>query len=353
MQIVVGLNLNNLQPKFWDSDSPYYIPNATAVMVSFAEFYNTRSRLNKAMEMGLHNYLGIPEKLSIYLDNGSFSFLRKNGNVPQKEYEEFVRKAQPDWYPIPQDFIPAPSMNDQEQLECLHKTMDMNLAYKRDGFVPVVHISRHLNEYLNQFQSSVHLMNKSKVALGGIVPNLLRMSKAMPYEKVIDSVRRVRLILSDKSLHVFGIGGTATLHLAALLDIDSVDSTGWRNRAARGIIQLPGKGDRIVAELGNWRGRRINTEEWDILEASPICQKLGIKSLLARGIEGFCARAAHNLWTLFNEIEEIEIHLANDTYSLWYESHLENSTYLRFIKKALLYRQKECGNERHHGNQLK
>jgi hypothetical protein len=40
-------------------------------------------------------------------------------------------------------------------------------------------------------------------------------------------------------------------YIAALLDINSVDSRGWRNRAACGIIQLPGKGDRIVADLGN------------------------------------------------------------------------------------------------------
>ena len=32
---------------------------------------------------------------------------------------------------------------------------------------------------------------------------------------------------------------------------DSVDSSGWRNRAPRGIMQLPGSGDRMVAELGS------------------------------------------------------------------------------------------------------
>ena len=35
------------------------------------------------------------------------------------------------------------------------------------------------------------------------------------------------------------------------MGVDSVDSSGWRNRAPRGIMQLPGSGDRMVAELGS------------------------------------------------------------------------------------------------------
>ena len=156
---------------------------------------------------------------------------------------------------------------------------------------------------------------------------------------MIDSLRQVRQELADKALHVFGIGGTATLHLAALLQIDSVDSTGWRNRAARGIIQLPGTGDRIITQLGNWHGRKLDDEEWNILEACPICQRLGIQSLKANGMEGFSARATHNLWTLFYEMEQIENHLVDGSYSEWYERHLQNSTYLRFVKKAFKQRQ--------------
>ena len=87
------------------------------------------------------------------------------------------------------------------------------------------------------------------------MPNLLRTSKAIPYKEILEGLRRVRQTFADEEIHVFGIGGTATLHLAALLGMDSVDSSGWRNRAARGIVQLPGSGDRIVANLGSWRGR--------------------------------------------------------------------------------------------------
>jgi tRNA-guanine family transglycosylase len=218
--------------------------------------------------------------------------------------------------------------------------MEVNRAYEDDGYIPVIHISRHLEEYLIQFQAVEHLANKESVALGGIVPNLLRAPKAMSHTDVLDSLIRVRSELEDKQLHVFGIGGTATLHLAALLGIDSVDSSGWRNRAARGIVQLPGRGDRMIANLGNWRGRKPDEAEWEMLEECecPACQAFGLEGLKANKIHGFCNRATHNLWTLLKEAEAIEDHLVNGSYADWYQEHLDNSTYLPLIEKALALR---------------
>ena len=169
--------------------------------------------------------------------------------------------------------------------------------------------------------------------MGGIVPNLLRATKAMPYQDVLDQIQQTRSRLKSQKLHVFGIGGTATLHLAALLGIDSVDSSGWRNRAARGIIQLPGRGDRIVANLGNWRGRRPDKREWQILSQCecPACKSNGKNGLKSAGLAGFCNRATHNLWTLLREASQIDRHLKRNTYTEWYETHVENSTYRPLI----------------------
>jgi hypothetical protein len=112
---------------------------------------------------------------------------------------------------------------------------------------------------------------------------------------------------SDQKLHVFGIGGTATLHIAALLKFNSVDSSGWRNRAARGMIQLPGTGERTIAGLGKWRGRDISQQDIEILKQCqcPACQTYGIQGLKltrddgqGQGSRGFYNRATHNLWVL-------------------------------------------------------
>jgi tRNA-guanine family transglycosylase len=215
--------------------------------------------------------------------------------------------------------------------------MDVNRSYKHNGFVPVIHVSRHLDEYLDQLTSDEQLEGKRAVALGGIVPNLLRARKAMSYDVVLSSLGRTRSELRDKSLHVFGVGGTATLHLAALLGIDSVDSSGWRNRAARGIIQLPGRGDRMVANMGSWRGRAPSDDEWHTLSTChcPACDRFGLRGLSASGLVGFCHRATHNLWTLLQEAQSIEFHLSSGDYESWYMSHVDNSIYRPLIECVL------------------
>lgn len=336
-KIIAGMTLKCFKPQVWDPQSPYHLPELEAIMVSYAEFHQMRLQRQKAMKYGLHKHLGIPENVKIYLDNGAFYFLQRDGELPKDEYEQFVQTANPNWYPIPQDFIPTPKMTIQEQRNCLHRTMSVNASYQHDGFVPVIHISRILEEYFSAIQADEKLSAKRKIALGAIVPNLLRAPKALRYSEVLKSLQRVREVFHDKEIHVFGIGGTATLHIAALLRMDSVDSSGWRNRAARGIIQLPGSGDRSVSDLGKWKIRTPNAEEWETLEQCPCpaCQHFGIDGLKSDGITGFCNRAAHNLWVLLNEAKLIEQHLGGGTYCGWYREHLNNSTYLPLIQTIM------------------
>src|SRR5690606_4668230 len=121
----------------------------------------------------------------------------------------------------------------------------------------------------------------------------LKAPKALKPQEILSQLQHVREVFHDKKIHVFGIGGTATLHLAALLRIDSVDSSGWRNRAARGIIQLPGSGERMVTELGSWRGRSLSEREWITLEncQCPACRNYGIAGLTTDKSFGFYNRA--------------------------------------------------------------
>lgn len=337
MLIVAGLSLKNLEPRVWDPSSTFHIPTLSAVMVSYAEFHQMKARRTAAMRVGLRAYLGIREPISIHLDNGAFYFGTQTGDAPLDEYEEFVEKARPDWQPIPQDYIPFPSMTRQKQRGCFEKTMRINQRYQHNGYVPVVHIGNHLTQYTALVSADKRLSKKPCIALGGIVPNLLRKPKAMPYADVLVGLRHVREVFEDKSIHVFGVGGTATLHLTALLGFDSVDSSGWRNRAARGIIQLPGSGERLVADLGNWRGRQPSAGEWKALRQCkcPACRIHGIDGLRARQLHGFCCRATHNLWVLLEENIWLKQHILAGTYAQNYAGRVDNSIYRPIIRELL------------------
>lgn len=337
MLIIAGLNLSNLKPRVWDPVSPYFIPNLHSVMVSYADYKKMPKKYLQAMKFGLHHSLGVQTDKTIYLDNGAFYFSRADVEVDQEEYILFVEKAQPDWHPISQDYIPHPKMSKIEQGECFTKTMINNLTHRDDGFAPVIHISSFLREYICAIQNHSILDNKPSIALGGIVPNLLRSNQSRPHKEILDNLIFIRDSFADKHLHLFGVGGTATIHIAALLGIDSVDSSGWRNRAARGIIQLPGSGDRVVSELGNWRGRKLDSIEEELLRncQCPACAFNGLAGLKQNGIEGFCNRATHNLWILIQESIWIEEHLMNGTYKQAYKEHIINSTYKPIIDEIV------------------
>lgn len=337
MLVVAGLSLRNLQPRVWDASSPFFLANLKAVMVSYADFHQLRKQRTRAMDQGLRAFLGLPDGIRVYLDNGSFYFLRAASSSKYSEYEEFVEHAKPDWWPIPRDFIPVPRMTAQSRRRCFEKTMKVNRQYDRDGFVPVLHIGSQLDNYIKAITSSETLRGKGRIAMGGIVPNLLRAPKALTYSVVLDSLRRVRATFVDRELHVFGIGGTSTLHLAALFGIDSVDSSGWRNRAARGIVQLPGCGDRSVANLGSWRGRTPSHKEWRLLKdcRCPACAAYGIEGLKANGLAGFSCRATHNLSVLLGEAGWLSLALEAGEYKNSFANRLDNSVYLPLIRCVL------------------
>ena len=333
MLVVAGLTIKNLEPRVWDPNSPYHLPDLRAVMVSYAEFHRKPGARRAAMDQGLRSFLNVPDGIDIYLDNGAFSFLTHAEEVPVDKYTEFLASAKPDWFPIPRDYIPTPQMSPEERRACFEKTMEGNRSHASSGASPVVHVGDQLEEYTKALLADPVLSKTPSVALGGIVPNLLRAPKARPYSEVLTAVREVRSSFSDQSLHVFGMGGTATLHLASLLGIDSIDSSGWRNRAARGLIQLPGTGDRIAAQLGSWRGRSVSLEEWKRLAKCqcPACRRHGHDGLTAGRLQGATHRASHNLWVLLAEAASIEAHRANGTYQAWYQQHLDNTIYRPLI----------------------
>lgn len=336
MLLVAGVNIKNPVPQFWDPESPYHLPGIKALMVSFAEFSGYRSRLEAVRKTGLRKYLKIPKDVQVFLDNGAFHTLTKGLEFKSKEYRDFVKDAKPDWYPIPVEHIPHPSMKKSAQEKLYKATMVYNHRYAKDGYVPVVHAGAFLSEFLDGVEQISSKKKVKRLGLGAMVPFLLRGKGADGRTQVVDDIMKVRRRLPDVKIHGFGIGGTATLHIAAILGLDSVDSAGWRNRAARGIIQLRGTGDRVVAEFGKWRGRALSLKERKTLEdcGCPSCLG-GPNALEQGGLKGFASRAVHNLWVLNEELQEIEHRLESSTYLDWYRDHVNNRVFLKLIEHAV------------------
>ena len=348
MLIVAGLSLRNLEPRVWDEDSDYYLPQLQAVMVSYADFQGNEKASHEAKSLGVRRWLGVPNHVKVFLDNGSFYFLRSGQKADLHAYRMFVRSAKPDWYPIPFDAIPTPAMSSWRQERCVDRTMSVNRAHHHDGYVPVIHAGAKLEKYLEAIRSGNAVKKKKRLAIGGMVPNLLRTRKAHSYERLLECLTSVSAEFAGKHIHVFGIGGTATVHLAALLGFESADSSGWRNRAARGIVQLPGHGDRVLANLGKWRGREPDRDELSLLKECrcPACRTYGVPGLKSGGLEGFCNRATHNLYVLLDEAKWVTEKLDRGTYTSTFKQRLQNSTYLPIIEQVV----RVFNEERHRGH---
>lgn len=334
MEVVAGLTLKNWRPRVWDRRSPEFVPRLTAVMVSFDEFRRRPGLHRRAMEGGLKAILGMgaADGLRLYLDNGAFACLNRNDEPAVEEYRKFVEGTLPYWYPVPADFIPRPSDSKRRQRVLFDRTVSIMRAHAGAGFCPVLHAGPWLGRYLEVVRELGLIRH---LAVGGLVPHLLN-SRGAQREETIRQLVRVRREFPG-AIHAFGIGGVVTLHLAAALGCDSVDSSGWRQRAARGLVILRGRGERQAVKLGSWLGRPLTADDWTELAhcRCPACRSQDAEGLSRLGIEGFAARAVHNLAVLLDEAALIDRHRTRGDFASWSRRRIGENRMAGLVNLAL------------------
>jgi tRNA-guanine family transglycosylase len=142
--------------------------------------------------------------------------------------------------------------------------------------------------------------------IGSLVPSVFNARGVGGINNVIRIVSHVKKLLPGKLIHVFGVGSTITMHLMFASGADSLDSSSWRSKAAFGIIQMSGIGDRyITGRAGKATGKKylnLSRKEVGILEECrcPACRKLGLYGLR----RSFSMRALHNCWVFQKEVEK-------------------------------------------------
>jgi len=333
VEVVAGLSLKNLRPRVWDRRSPEFVPRLKAVMLSYAEFGRRPALCRGAMAGGFPAVLGPGSAgVKVYLDNGAFACLLAGREPAVEAFKGFVEAARTAWYPVPADFIPRPSDSQRRQGELFRKTVAVLEAHAGDGFCPVIHAGPWLDRYLDALR---RLGLTRQLAVGGLVPHLLN-SEGAQRRRTIAALRGVRRGFPG-TIHAFGVGGVVTLHLAAALGFDSADSSGWRQRAARGLVVLRGRGERQAVRLGSWKGRSLDEDEWAELGRCrcPACRARDVEGLKAPGLEGFARRAVHNLSTLLDEASLIDRHLTRGDFPVWSTRRIRGNRMAGLVNLAL------------------
>jgi 7-cyano-7-deazaguanine tRNA-ribosyltransferase len=278
------------------------------VLLNAYQILQSPSIVDRIRTHKVHSFLGF--RGPVMMDSGGYMFMMKKHmrakpEVISKLYEE----TRPNYgvvldHPISVGLTQGETR--RRQLVTLRNTRSMvrKKAGPNPELIPVIH--GHTLRSVEWFVRQLAKIGDFEIyGIGSLVPSVFNARGVGGINNVIRIVSHVRKLLPGKLIHVFGVGSTITMHLMFASGADSLDSSSWRSKAAFGIIQLPGIGDRyITGRAGKATGKKylnLSRKEARVLEEChcPACRKLGLPGLR----RSFSMRALHNCWVLQKEVE--------------------------------------------------
>ena len=322
-------HLMDHKPKLWETSK---LDN---LMVNAYFILKKASTYNKIVEMGIHKYLDY-EGL-VMMDSGGYLFQKKEEmDLDPLKVLDLYENYRPDiGVVLDHPFDPNSSnlINKKRWDITLKNTAIMIESNSKVPLMPVIH-GYSLKELEKACSDIKKIDDDPKlIGLGSLVPLIFSTtagSKRFPdcMQFVMQSVKLIRREFPDAMIHAFGIGSTLTMHLMYSVGTDSLDSTGWRIKAAYGMIQLPGVSDRHVKTRNNGR-RHLDIAEKRILAKCecPICNGKNIEERMDILDENFIPRAVHNAWVFKKEEEYFKDALKERNTRKFLDKRLNKSYY--------------------------
>jgi 7-cyano-7-deazaguanine tRNA-ribosyltransferase len=299
-----------------------------------------RSKIaNKMKESGVHDYLNFHGP--VMMDSGGFLFMMKRTMRIRPQMILDLYEATKPNFGVVLDHPLALRLTRTEvrgrQIVTLRNTKSMTSRSKSANpeLIPVIH--GHTIESVKWFIRRLNAIGEFRLyGIGSLVPSVFNARGVGGIHNVIRIVSFVRKALPSKKIHVFGVGSAITMHLMFAAGADSLDSSSWRSKAAYGIIQLPGIGDRyITGRAGRTTGKtylNLSRSEKNMLETCkcPACRREGLTDLK----RSFKMRALHNAWVLQREVEKARRRLREGTYDDYVDEVVGNSRFSNALKLA-------------------
>ena len=313
----------NANPEPW---TKFHMEN---LIVNAHDILKRPNACEKICKKGIHKYLNFDGL--IMMDSGGFLFQKKEElNIDPSTILELYEKAKPDIGVVldhPLDPMQSDNINKKRWESTLKNTEYMIDNNGKIALMPVLH-GYNFKDLRNACEEIKKINDDPQlVGLGSLVPLIFNTKGASRFDNrlkfVIDAIKLIRQEFPNALLHTFGVGSAKTMHLMYSLGVDSLDSTGWRIKAAYGTIQLPGVGDRHPVSRNNGRPC-LSYKEKKILELCecPSCQNRTIDERIKLLNEDFKSRALHNAWVFTKEQN-------------YFRKSLEEGTTKSFTKKRL------------------
>ena len=169
--------------------------------------------------------------------------------------------------------------------------------------------------------------------IGSLVPALYNVRGIGGILNVMKTILEIRKQIPRAKLHVFGTGGTLTMHLMYFAGANSLDSSAWRTKAAFGAIQMSGMGDRWITKTARKKPYpQLSKDEKKKLEncRCPMCRNYGFEELQ----RDFTARAIHNAWVHQQELKKTRNLMRENRYEEYVE-RIMKKTHFASLFRAL------------------
>ncbi|MHA1222503.1 MAG: hypothetical protein ACTSP3_04435 [Candidatus Heimdallarchaeaceae archaeon] len=322
--------------------------NNIGILVNSADILSKQKIKDKILENNLKNFLNYNGK--IMLDSGGFLFQKRNEiNIKMKELLFLYKKAKPDVcvaldHPI--DPKLSYHQNYKRRIKSL-KNLEIMVKENLDSeLIPVIHGYSFLQ--LRNFSKKVKEIYKDNtncdpkwIGLGSMVP-LLKLSHGVgsiprdsnrtslnSVEFLFAAIAYIKKLFPKSFLHVFGVGGTTTMQLVYASGADSLDSVGWRLKAAHGAIQMLGLSDRFLSPRKNKSRKVLEVEYRKNFEEC----KCGIKPHTLEQLDNsFTLRAKHNAFVYSQVFQSIQnLNLMDDQNVYEIEDKLKTSPLKKYI----------------------
>jgi len=293
-----------------------------ALLVNAYEILTIRSTTQAVSTIGMGEFLDYHGP--IMMDSGGYLFQNHaDMHVCPAKIHELYQKGKVD-IGVALDHPLNPSLSALQSSRrwelTLRNTEAMAKLPKSYAFMPVVHgyTIKSLQAACRQIKNAVG--TTPLVGVGSLVP-LMKASHigdGFRYTRnggtqgnhvtyFADALALIREQFPTSCLHVFGVGGITTALSVFALGADSVDSVGWRLKAAYGAIQLPGISDRfLAARPDSPKTRRVLNANDDRLLAQcgcPTCESYQSLAWQKRRLDGsFKARCIHNGSVFLKEV---------------------------------------------------
>jgi len=314
--------------------------NIRGLMINAYEIIKAKKSQERIFKEGIHKYLSFDG--IVFMDSGGF-LIQKNQNfeIELEDIIEIYKKSFPD-LKVTLDYPFSPLSTHNRNMKNWTTTL-RNYERIYDVFpdaMPVIH--GYTKKQIQKACKELQQYESDYIGIGSLVP-LMRSIKGTKeigrmsgfnhsknYDTrrfIIDTIKYVRKKFPERLLHIFGIGSASTMHLMFSLGVDSIDSMGWRLKAAHGAVQIPFTADRFLSSLNGKRRNRpvFSNKEKEIFDDCEcgIHEEFDYETIDTK----FEPKAIHNAFVFLEENLQALKEIRKMNYFEFVSDRLKNTVY--------------------------